>query len=369
MNKPDFAFIVHSRDRSDLPRKFPLLKFLPNKIFDFITRILPPFIVSKITGLVKPDGKESWGIMIGIPMTAHQLIEDRELALKRILQAINLAKLKGAKYIGLGAMTASLSRGGKDVVEHISNVIVTTGRTYTVKNITDYIFYCINTFNLNKEQVTIGIVGAAGGIGSGVATMLARAGFKKFVLIDLERKLEHVKNKIISLEKETIDLDIKISHQIPLVSMCDIIIAATSAPEIVIRSEDVAPGTIIINDAQPSDISPEIVKNRKDVIVIEGGVLHTRDIKCHFNLGLQDKNDIFSCLAETLLLSYRNSPQHYSMNELDVNFLHELSEDGKKLDFSISKLQNNDGYISKNSIELFSYSLMVKHSRKQSWIQ
>ncbi len=364
MNKADFAFVVHSRDRSDLPRKFPILKFLPVTIFDLLTKNLPPFIVSRITGLTDMIGRESTGLLIGIPMTAHQLIENRELALKRIIQSIHIAKSKGAKYIGLGAMTASLSKGGRDVVDKVPGVYVTTGRTYTIKNITDYIFYCLNTFKLNKEEVVIGIVGAAGGIGSGVALMLSKAGFKKFVLIDLERKLEIIQKKIILYEKDTNNLDIKISHQVSMVRECDVIIAATSAPEVVIKSEDVTPGTIIINDAQPSDISPDIIKSREDVLVLEGGVLFAPKINCHFNMGLQDKNEIFSCLAETLLLTHRGHLKHYSMDDLDINFLHELAHDGKKLNFSINKLQNNLGYISDDFLNKFTYSLVMRHSKK-----
>src|SRR5262245_25498307 len=113
MNKADFAFIVHSRNREDLPRKFPILRFLPAKAFDFLTLRLPPFTVSRITGLVTSEGKKSEGIVIGIPMTAHQLLEHRERALKKILQAVESSKRKGALFVGLGAMTASLSQGGR----------------------------------------------------------------------------------------------------------------------------------------------------------------------------------------------------------------------------------------------------------------
>jgi fatty aldehyde-generating acyl-ACP reductase len=361
MNKPDFAFIVHSRDRTDLPRKFPILKFLPNIVFDFITLNLPPFVVSRITGLVTINQEESHGLLIGIPMTAHQFIEDRQRALRKIIQAINLARSKGVKYIGLGAMTASLSRGGRDVIERIADVVITTGRTYTIKNITDYIYYCLNIFHLKKEDVIVGVVGAAGGIGSGVTLMLIKSGFKKFVLIDLERKLDILNEKIDSSKE---GIEIMISHQVHNVSRCDVIIAATSAPEVVIKSQDVTSGTIIINDAQPSDISPEIILNRKDVLVIEGGVLNAPHINCHFNMGLKEKNDIFSCLAETLLLTYRKSLVHYSIDNFDLNFLHEISEDGKKLGFSIKNIQNSAGYITDEFMSNFSYNVMVRHSKK-----
>lgn len=357
MTKIDFSFIVHSRDRTDLPRKFPLLKYIPQNLFDWLTISLKPFVVSKITGAKSIVGKkELVGVVIGIPMTAHQLLENRSLALKRIIEAVELSKKKGAKYVALGAMTSSLSKGGKDVIEKISDVYITTGRTYTVKNITDYVDFCVSKFVLNKENVKIGIIGAAGGIGGGVAISLAKNGFKKFVLIDLERKIENIKKNMILLENYATDLNILTSHKITDATPCKIIIAATSSPEIVIKSSDVEPGTIIINDAQPSDIDPEIIKNRKDVLVIEGGVLHTESINCHFNFGLKHKNDVFSCLGEAILLSSLDFKDHSSIDGFDHGLYKNLSEASTKLGFKICP-QNVHAIIDNNKINDFNSCL------------
>ncbi len=353
MSKIKFAFIVHSRDRSDLPRKYPFLSSFPNFIIDFITKNLPPIVVSKITGLVDKYGNKIDGLVIGVPMTAHQLLENKSLALKRILSAIKLAKSKGAKYIGLGAMTSSLTAGGNDVINNIKDIYITTGRTYTIKNITDYILRIEKSFNLDKSKISIGIVGAAGGIGSGVAILLAKMGYKNFYLIDLERKLNVLREKILLIEKHSKDVSIDITHRVDTVSQCKIIIAATSAPEVVIKSQDVSPGTIIINDAQPSDISPEIIENRKDVLVIEGGVLNAPGISCNFNMGLSRKDDIFSCLAETLILAHNNSDKHYSINQLDFEFLELLSDVGVKLRFNNELMQNSMGIIDEKYIKNF----------------
>ncbi len=348
-----FAFLVHSRNSNDLSRKFKWVKYLPTFLLDFLTLTLSPIEVSKITGLIGKDDKPIKGVVIGIPMTAKQLIENRTLALKKIIKAVNLAKSKGANFIGLGAMTASLSRGGNDVIETIPDVTITTGRTYTINNIVKYIEYCVNKFNLDSTSVRVGIVGAAGGIGSGVAIALAKSKFRHFVLIDLERKLENLKKTIVILEKDMKDLTIEISHKVSSIKNCNIIIAATSAPEVVITSKDVNPGTIIINDAQPSDISPEIVSSRPDVLVIEGGVVKTNNIDCHINFGLHNKTDIFSCLAETLLLAFEDSKEHYSINGYSYDFMSQLKKDGDKLGFSISPLQNDRGLISEKQIEEF----------------
>jgi fatty aldehyde-generating acyl-ACP reductase len=359
-NNLTYAFIVHSRNRTDLLKKFPFLSHVPLFLFDKLTLLLPPITVSYISGLVDKNGNEANGLVIGIPMTAHQLLENRKSALKKIINAVKIAKSRGAKYVGLGAMTASLSRGGRDVIDNVSNISVTTGRTYTIKNITEYVETCKRIFRLDKDKVVIGIVGAAGGIGSGVAISLARNGYKRFVLIDLERKLNSIKDGINKIEHYADNLDIQTSHRIKSIESCQIVIAATSSPEIVIESRDVNPGTIIINDAQPSDISPEIIRNRSDVLVIEGGVLHSEKIDCHFDFGLSHRNDIFSCLAETLILAYTNSTSHYSIEDFDHNFYTNLEKYRIELGFSIC-FQNDMGIIDEKRLKEFDTIMMNRN--------
>lgn len=353
MKNADFAFIVHSRDRSDMLRKFPALKLMPKFFFDKLTMALPPFVVSHISGLTTSAGKEATGLVIGVPMTAQQLLENREKAGKKILQAVRLGKSKGASFVGLGAMTASLTRGGKDVMESISDVYVTTGRTYTIKNIVEYVEYCVELFALNREKITVGVVGAVGGIGSGTTIALAQKGFKRFMLIDVERKIPHLHGHLERLNNLFPDLKINVSHKVESIKDCTIVVGATSAADVVIHPHHVTPGTIIINDAQPSDVSPEVLKTRNDVLVIEGGVLHAPGIDCHFNFGLMDKHNIFSCLAETLVLAHRNQKEHSSIGEFDLSFFKSIDDHGKKLGFKISKLQNEHGYVKDDFLSKF----------------
>lgn len=351
--KIDYAFIVHSRERRDIYRKYPILKYVPFFVVDYLTENLPPIIVSKITGLVDNNGKNKLGIIIGIPMTAKQMLEKRNKALKKIIQSVQLAKRHGAKIVALGAMTSSLSSSGLEVINSVKDVVVTNGRTYTSLNIVSYILYCINYFKYDIESIKIAIVGAAGGIGRGVTELLIKEGIKNLILIDLERKLENVKEHICrSCDNCENQYSIDIDHKLEALRGAKIIIAATSSPEIVIKSKDVDSGTIIINDAQPSDIDPDILINRNDVLVIEGGVVRTANIICHFDLGLYNKNDIYSCLAEAVLLSYSNiENEHFvDLNEKTEKKLRSYS---RELNFKIAGFQNSLGYLSTEFLNQF----------------
>jgi fatty aldehyde-generating acyl-ACP reductase len=345
-----FAFIVHPRSRRDVERKFPFFKYIPDYFANFVTRNFWPLTLSKITGLrSEVSGREIEGYVISVLPTARQMTEDRGLALKNITRACKLAERRGAKIIGLGGLTSSFSRGGLDLVDKIK-VNLTTGHAYTSYNVTKNLFALVNNFNLEKERLSIGIVGAAGSIGSTSAKILAREGYAKLMLVDLERKKENchkLKNDIFGINPDT---EVQLSHQIKDIITCDIVIAATNAPEALIQSRDLKWGAIVIDDAQPSDVHPDVFL-RQDVLVIEAGVTHTPGIKSNFNFGLKDKYDNFCCLAEVLILASNEWSKNYVINRASLELVDEISRLGKKLNFSIGKFQNFNEVISKEKME------------------
>jgi len=152
------------------------------------------------------------------------------------------------------------------------------------------------------------------------------------------------------LQRNHNGLSIEISHHIADIKKSDIIIAATNAPEALIQADDLQPGAIVINDAQPSDISSDAF-NRDDVLIIEGGVIRTPNIQCNFNLGLVDREDTFCCLGEVLILAYNNNSEHFALGELDKDLVDDIIEKEKGLNFIIPPYQNNMGYISKEKID------------------
>ena len=347
---PKFGFLVHPRGLTDFLRKFPYLRFLPTSVLNFLTKRLPPVVVSKITGLLDKEGRAIEGYIIAITMTARQMVEDRARALMQIKRAVRFAQKKGIGLIGFGALTSSFSKGGLDLVDEVNKIGITTGRAYTVKTVTDYAKKYITECYQNKNQVRVAIVGAGGSIGSGCAKVLAEWGIQKFLFIDLEKRLTTLTAHIEHLRGNHHGIDIAISHKIKDIATSNIIIAATNSPEVLIKADDVMSGAIIINDAQPSDIAPEVLE-RDDVLVIEGGVISTPGIRCNFNLGLAGREETFSCLGEVLILAHNNHFENFALGELDMNLIHQIETMSKNLNIGIGRPQNDKGYISEDKID------------------
>lgn len=313
---------------------------------------MPPVAVSKITGLKDRNGNAIEGMIIAVTMTAKQMMEERDTARKKIIQASKFAERRGVGIIGFGALTASLSKGGLDVLPHLKTMGVTTGRIYTIKTVTDYVKKCIHDFGFSITNVRVAIVGAGGSIGAGCAKLLAEYGVKQLLFIDVQKRAEHLKTQIEHLKSVHWNINIETSHAISSIKGWDIVITATNSPEALLSDEDILPGTIIVNDAQPSDVPNHIIRERNDILVIEGGVITTPGIKCNFNLGLADREDTFCCLGEVLILAHNGKFDDFTTGEADTKLLPEIIEMEKELGFRIAKFQNGpQRYIPDSQIE------------------
>lgn len=346
IKKKKIGFFIHPRDLEDFYIKYPLARYLPKKLVERISLLLPPVIVSRITGLIDKDGESIEGYVLAVPMPAHLMMEHRERVVKKMKQGIKLAKKKGIALIALGGLTASLSRGGLDVLNS-EGVGITTGRAYTVKTVTDYVISLCDKYSFDRSSITIGIVGAGGSIGKGCALTLERKNFKNFILIDREDKIMEVKMEAIS---ESPDVRIETDHKLERLKAAHIVIAATNAPEAVILSRDLTPGTIVINDAQPSDVSLELYKE-DDIIIIEGGVVSTPGISCNVNMGLSSGDDNFCCAVEAFILAHNGMFEDFSTGYLSLDNIEKLDQMSESFFASLPPYQNMYGYINPDKID------------------
>lgn len=337
-----FAFLVHPRDLSDVYRKYPFLYSLGDEWTKKFITLLWPVTVSRITGAKDDTGKLVDGYMISIPMTSDQMMNDRGRAKKEIVRGVRLAQKKGARMVGLGALTASLTNGGLDIVNQ-TEAKINTGRIFTSFIVTNTVKAVTEKLSLDRKEVMVAILGAAGSIGTASAQILARNGFKNFILVDLSSKTDRVNNLVNKIVNESDDIRVQVSDSLDAIKTADIIIAVTNRPDALIRSEHLKSGAVVVDDAQPSDVDPDIVKDRKDVLVLEGGVVHSEEIDPHFNFGLKHKKDIFSCLAETILLTnigYKDNFQVGEIFDIDWDALEKLKDHAEHLGFRLGSFQN-----------------------------
>ena len=359
--KPEraFAFIIHPRDINDVARKYPFARYLPSKLVEILIRYLWPIVGSKVTGLKDKHGNEIPGWIVICPLSARQLMENRKLGKKRILQTIRLAECLGAHVVGLGALTSSVTNGGLDIAGEVS-VSLATGRTMTAIAVAEYLSHLLFYFQERIEERHIAIIGAGGSVGATTALLLAKKGARHLLLIDLERKSERMKRFVEDLLGHQDDLKITISHHIGDIKKADVVVTATNAPEALVTSDDVMPGTIIIDDAQPSDIAKEVME-RDDVLVVFGGIVKTPRIESHFNFSLGKKDENFSCLAETMLLARENIHKNFAIGHITMAQLDQIDALARTVGFTIATLQNSVRTYTKKDFDRI-HSIRIKQN-------
>ncbi len=354
-----FAFIVHSRNYHDIFRKFPGFKWVPKKIVLFIMKHMWPITLSKVTGVKSIEtGKDIGGYVLGITMTADQMLKNREYALKKIRQSLYLAKGRGVKIVGLGGLTSSMSKGGLDLLDIPINI--TTGHAYTAYNVTQNLEKIAEIFGIPKKQIKVAIVGAAGSVGSMSSNLLARSGYGSIVLIDLKRKHEafvELKEQMIKLNPE---INVTFSDSIVDIKGCDFVVTATNTAEALVTNDIVEDGMVIIDDAQPSDIHSDVLK-MENVLVLEAGVVHTPNINSNFNYGLKNRTDNFCCMAELLILASMEWDKHYVINRATLENIDHISKLGEQLEFNLASFQNFQESISHDKIEHVKKIAQKKH--------
>lgn len=343
-----FGFLVHPRDDRDVFRKFPFLRYLPASLLRIFLRNFWPVTVSKVTGLRDKGGAPVGGYVFSIPLTARMLLEDKEAAHRSITAALRLAKRRGVKLIGLGGLTSSVTGGGLTLLPEVRDIAITTGHAYTAVNVTNNLFALATRFSIDPRKAKVAIVGAAGSIGASCARILVSAGYTNFRLIDLARKkerFEHFADELKAAGASFVDL----SHQIGDIQDCDLVIAATNAPEALIVARDLKPGAIVIDDAQPSDVADDVF-DRSDILAIEAGVVHTPGISMNFNMGLKNREDLFCCLAEVLILAAERRDEHYVIHRATADHIDEIRARGDSLGFRIAAFQNRFESISEEKL-------------------
>jgi len=356
-----FAFLVHSRDYKDIYRKYPFFKMIPKRFGLWLVEHLWPITLSQVTGLVsQKDGGFVKGYVLGITMTAEQMMNNRPKALKKIRDALYLARGKGVVLVGLGGLTSSLSGGGHELLD-ITNINVTTGHAYTAYNVTQTLFKVVKRFNADKKEIRVGIVGAAGSVGTLCSEIIAREGYANLILIDIERKIEQVKEHASELRVLNSDIHLEITTDIAHVKTCDMLITATNTPEALITPELVHDGMVIVDDAQPSDIHPDVLKI-PGVLVLEAGVVHTPGVQSNFNYGLKHRTDNFCCMAELLILASNSWNNHYVVRRATLAHVDEISAWGKALSFEVASFQNFQESITQAKLKRVKRAFQNKHA-------
>ena len=347
-----FAFIGHPRTLDDVPRKFPFARLLPMRLVNRWFRYQWPFVASYITGLKMADGTPTTGAMLISPLTTEQMIRNPRLARQRVLETVRLAEKMGATIAGLGAFTSIVTRDGRDLEGKVQ-LGLTTGNPHSAAIAVQNVLEAASLTNLSLPHATAAIVGGAGSVGSACAKMLARL-VARLVIIDIKK--DALQTLVAELAGEP--AVVESTSTLDLVREADIVIAATNNPYVLLTAAHLKPGAIVIDAAQPKNVSEEIPRQRPDVIVIESAVVETPGVDVHFDLDLAP-GEALGCLSETMILTAIGWHGHYSLGKADPSLAAHMIASGRSLGFRLAQFRNSTGYITGEQLHTIARARMT----------
>ena len=123
----------------------------------------------------------------------------------------------------------------------------------------------------------------------------------------------------------------------------DVILAATSSPEALIKSDMLKWGALICDMSRPANVSQDVLEKRPDVLVIDGGVVevpHRPDLGWNFGF---EVGSAYACMSETMMLALEKRYENASIGaDLNLDHLQTMRELAEKQGFRLAGFRNFD---------------------------
>lgn len=345
-----FAFVLHPLRVSDFARKFPVLERLPERFVETAFRAVPPFKVSHITGVRSLTGVEAEGWFVGLPLSARMLLElPFPKVLPRLVQAGHLAEQLGARILGLGSFTKVIGDRGVSVNEAL-NIPVTTGNSYTSASAVEGALLGAQRLGIEPQEAEVAVIGATGAIGKACAAVLTGQ-VKRLVLVGRRKDaLEEVARELSALGAST-ELVVSVDPR-AAARTADIVLTVSSAPGVLLEPEDLKPGAVVCDVARPRNVSANVYEHRKDVLVIDGGVIAVPgSVDFHFNFGFPP-GYAEACISETMILALERRYEPFTLGgDIRPEKLLEITRLAAKHGFRVAGFRRFERAIEDDEVE------------------
>ncbi|MDC4225223.1 MAG: hypothetical protein MPW15_13565 [Candidatus Manganitrophus sp.] len=346
IRKGDYAFLIHPRDLTDVSRKYPFSALFP-----------APLGGTRHTDVVADHRLQDYRAEIGnrrgkdriyrhLSADPEQMHYNPRLAKKRILQTARLAEKLGCEVIGLGALSTSMSMGGEYLTDK-TDIGVTTGHAYTTSVILQMLDEIAHVLNMDLEQKTLAIVGAAGYMGVPCTRILSeKRKIGRILLVDRPAK----RVALDLLQQEIKSVTIEVATTLHSLRQADIVIVVTNSVEVLIKPEHLKPGAIVLDDTQPRNTSKDLVWTRPDVLILDV-VAQAPGVDTHFSFGFPQSEDVFTCCGEVMILSARNWKGHFAVGQFDDQLVHQMTRWSEEMKFKIAPLRSFNELVSQEKLE------------------
>ncbi len=354
-----FAFIIHPIDaRRDVGRKYPLARYMPVPLIEWYIQRKNPMTVAEIEGIRSQTGEEARGWFIGCPLTPRQMLSlPIEFVAEKLHKCGEIAQSLGAGILGLGAFTSIVGDGGISLARQLPGLAITTGNSYTVATALEGAKQGAEMMGHALADARVAVVGANGSIGATCAQVMAREAAELTLIGRDSARLAALSEKLTGSGHASIQTCIDVAKGL---RDADIVITVTSAVDAVILPEHIKRGAVVCDVARPRDVSVRVARERKDVLVIEGGVVAvpgqmrlplTGKPGHEFSFGFPP-GTAYACMSETMILALEGRYESFTLGkDVSVTQVDEISVLAEKHGFRLAGFRSFEKAIDSAAID------------------
>jgi fatty aldehyde-generating acyl-ACP reductase len=310
--------------------KFATIGHLLNK--ENIKEFPKPWIQNNMVISPEMNINGTTGHITGLLLTAEEMMTlPREQVRQSILDAACFLQEKyNVELIQLGALTTSVSEGGKWVVEQKEyHGFTNHGDSYTAAVTCQAVLKATALLKKKPAELHLAIVGAYGVIGEAVSKILVPH-FGYITLIGRRaEKLAELEQHLKGEYKTTVDLETQ---------QADIIVTATSHPTGLLASEHAKKNAIVVDVSQPPNMSYDLCRKRPDICRIDGGYVDFPK-EHHLPIPGMPPGKLFACIVEVIMQAMENERKNH-VGSIDLNHLKKTEQWGEKYGFKLNELTN-----------------------------
>ena len=334
------GFLTHVVNERQLMTMDPLFRHISKKDRNkFLSKFAPVASPMRYhTQVVRDDqGNKIELSLYGVFLPSTYFMKshrDRSVdAYNVVRQMCHFAEADGCGTIGLGQFTSIVTDSGTLLREEFPNVKITTGNNLTIGSAVLSIERVLKELNKTLTDVKIAILGAPGNIGSTLSVYLSTKVSELYLYYYQDVKESCKFQSVVDeIQQTSPRCCVQAFSDIELLRECDVLVVCTNSTDFVIPSESLKQNAVVLDLSVPSNISPKVVQQRKDVTFYEGGFM-----KFPFQQKIESrwvpaaKTTIFACMAESVLLGLHRSPRSmHSIGRVDpalVDPMLELAKD------------------------------------------
>ena len=152
------------------------------------------------------------------------------------------------------------------------------------------------------------------------------------------------------LEKLSLEMKDRVSVEFTTdyeyIKKASLIVGASNTAEPIIFPENLHDGPIVINDiAVPADVDESVVREKKNVFLIKGGVVKLPYNSDFVISGIPlDPGHSFACMAETILLGLTGITENFSYGRISKLQVKKILEIARMHGFSLGQFKTGRSY-------------------------